>query len=143
MLDGLIVSFEVSLLESVTVTPPGRAGLVKNTGSAAHSPGANLTPAANEIFEFGLTVTPPVALGTLGSPAVAVIVANPAPTALTGTLTVVALAWKATDAGTAATPGLLEPNATAVKSSVRRRLAITGWPMHTRMPTRRWLRSRS
>ena len=111
-MDGLIVSFESSLLESVTVTPPGRAGLVKNTGSAAHSPGANLTPAANEIPEIGLTVTPAVALGTLGAPAVAVIVANPAPTPLTGTLTVVALAWKATDAGTVATPGLLELNET-------------------------------
>src|ERR1035437_530108 len=112
MLDGLIVSFEVSLLESVTVTPPGRAGLVKNTGSAADSPGATLTPEANEIFEFELTVTAAVALGTLGTPAVAVIVANPVPTPLTGTLTPVALAWKAADAGTEATPGLLELNET-------------------------------
>ena len=109
---GLTVTFERSLLDSVTNTPPGRAGLAKNTGSAADSPGASLTPAANEIFEIELTVTPAVALGTLGTPAVAVIVANPVPTPLTGTLTVVALAWKATDAGTAATPGLLELNET-------------------------------
>src|ERR1017187_7822785 len=112
MLGGLIVSFELSLLESDTVTPPGRAGLVKNTGSATDSPGANLTPAANEILEIGLTVTPAVALGTLGAPAEAVIVANPVPTPLTDTFTVVAPAWKATDAGTAATPGLLELNET-------------------------------
>src|ERR1039457_708904 len=120
MLGGLIVSFELSLLESDTVTPPGRAGLVKNTGSATDSPGANLTPAANKIFEIGLTVTPAVALGTLGTPAVAVIVANPVPTPLTGTLTVVALAWKATAAGTAATPGLLELNETVRRSEERR-----------------------
>jgi hypothetical protein len=65
------------------------------------------------MLEFELTVTPAVAAGTFGTPAVAVIVADPRPTPLTVTLTEVELAGKFTDAATAATPGLLEINATA------------------------------
>jgi hypothetical protein len=63
--------------------------------------------------EVELTVTPAVAVGTLGTPAVAVIVANPGLTPLTGTLREVVLAAKAADAKTAATPGLFELNDTA------------------------------
>ena len=67
-----------------------------------------MTPEATEILEIEPAVTAAVALGTLGTPAVAVIVAEPMPATLTGTLTAVVLAGKVTDAATAATPGLLE-----------------------------------
>jgi hypothetical protein len=63
--------------------------------------------------EFELTVTPAVAAGTFGTPAVAVIVADPRPTPLTGTLREVVLGWKVADAATVATPELLELNETA------------------------------
>jgi hypothetical protein len=46
---GLTVTFEVSLLESVTVTPPGGAASVKNIGSEASPPGATFKPEANVI----------------------------------------------------------------------------------------------
>jgi hypothetical protein len=46
---GLTVTFEVSLLESVTVTPPGGAAFVKNTDSGTAPPGATFKPEANVI----------------------------------------------------------------------------------------------
>jgi hypothetical protein len=46
---GLTVTFEVSLLESVTVTPPGGAAFVKNTGRGTAPPGATFKPEANVI----------------------------------------------------------------------------------------------
>jgi hypothetical protein len=114
MLDGLTVSLELSLLESPIVTPPGRAPLVRNTGSVADSPGATFTPAPIEIFELAppVTVTPAIAPVTFATLAEAVIVAEPELAPLTGTTTDVAFAVKDTEAGTAATDGLLELNET-------------------------------
>ena|SRR5215813_13987723 len=103
-----MVSFELSLLSSVTDTPPGRAGLVRKTGIGTTWPGATLTPEVNKIPEAELTFTEAMAFETLGAPATAVMVAAPEPTPVTGTTTLVAPASKLTDGGTDAAAGLLE-----------------------------------
>jgi hypothetical protein len=79
------------------------------------SPGATDTPEAREIADAPFTVTAAVAPVTLGTPAAAAAftVAEPVAPAVTGTLTVVAFAGIVIEAGTLATPGLLEVSVTA------------------------------
>src|SRR5664279_4995848 len=132
MFVGFTVSVELSLLDSDTVTPPGRAGFARNTDSPTDSPGDTISPAASEMSEAAVTFTVAVAFGTLGAPAAAVIVAEPAPAPFTGTLTLVALAAKPTEAGTVAAATLLEvretvrPAAGAGDDRVKVRLFVPG-----------------
>jgi hypothetical protein len=65
-LDGLIVTLEVSLLDSVTKTPEER-GLANVSVNERYSPGATVTPEASIISEPNLTVTAAVALETFGA----------------------------------------------------------------------------
>ena len=100
---GEMVSLERSLLVSVTVTPPAGAGVPKVTGKSTEVlrptfkfTGSVMTPGA-------VTVTPTVALAILGVVVLAVIVVEPGPTAVTGTVTLFWLAGIVTDKGTVAT----------------------------------------
>ena len=88
-------------------TPPGPAAVASVTGYCRDCP----TPSARLAgvcigAEADATVTVAVAVPKFGT--VAVITVEPAATAVTGTLTLVALAAKVTVAGTVATLGLLE-----------------------------------
>ncbi len=101
---GDMVTLEVSLLVSVMKTPPAGAALVKVTGNGTVSPGANAVLAGTMMSLT--TVTLAVVLAIPG--ALAVIVAEPGPTPVTGTGTLVAPAPNVTVAGTVATAVLLE-----------------------------------
>jgi hypothetical protein len=46
---GVTVNFELSLLERLTVIPPGGAASVKNTERGTESPGATVKPEDNVI----------------------------------------------------------------------------------------------
>ena len=105
---GEMDNLVVSPLASVTVTPPAGAGVPKVTGKStevlrptAKFTGTVMTPGA-------VTVTPAVALAILGVLVLAVIVAEPGPTAVTGTVTLFWLAGIVTDGWTVATPLLEE-----------------------------------
>jgi hypothetical protein len=111
-LAGLIVNLEVSLLDSAIETPPDGAAAVRNTGSDAELPGATTMPAPSVMPAAAVTVTLAVAGVTFGALAVAVIVADPAAPAVTGTLTVVAPAGILALPATPATPGLLDASVT-------------------------------
>ena len=104
MFAGDTVTFEGSLLVSVMKTPPAGAGLTKVTGNGAESPGATVVLAGTMMSLR--TVTLAVALAMPG--ALAVIVAEPGPTPVTGTGTLVAPAANVTVGGTLATAVLLE-----------------------------------
>ena len=123
---GEMDNLVVSLLASVTVTPPAGAGVPKVTGKSTEVlrptfkfTGSVMTPGA-------VTVTPAVALAILGVVVLAVIVVEPGPTAVTGTVTLFWLAGIVTDKGTVATLLLeeLRVNVTlegAITESVRER----------------------
>ena len=103
---GDTVTFVGSLLTSEMNTPPAGAAVPKVTGKFSVSPGINVI-AAGRIIGAGLkTVMVAVALARLGP--LAVIVAEPVPIAVTGTLTLILFAGMVTVGGTVATPGLLE-----------------------------------
>ena len=104
---GDTVTFVGSLLTNEMNTPPAGAAVPKVTGKFSVSPGINVI-AAGRIIGAGLEkiVMVAVALARLG--ALAVIVAEPAPTAVTGTLTLMPFAGMVTVSGTVATPVLLE-----------------------------------
>jgi hypothetical protein len=101
------VTFVVSLLESDTLRFAGAAtGKVIGNGTVCPSPRVGFA---------GTPIGPPLATvieddveGTLGAAVLAVIVADPSVTALTNTLAVVAPDAIVAEAGTVATPGLLE-----------------------------------
>jgi hypothetical protein len=101
---GVTVTLEVSLLVSVMKTPPDGAGFVKVTWNGAESPGATVTLAGTRMSLT--TVTLALVLAMFG--ALAEIVADPAPTPVTGTFTLIAPAANIRVAGTVATPVLLE-----------------------------------
>lgn len=101
---GDTVTLEVSLLVSVMKTPPAGAALVKVTGNGTVSPGATVVLAGTMMSLT--TVTLAVVLAIPG--ALAVMVAEPGPTPVTGTGTLVAPAANVTVAGTVATAVLLE-----------------------------------
>jgi hypothetical protein len=105
---GDIVSFAASLLTSVTVTPPGGAGVPNVIGNGAVCPSPTVAFDGRPMAPGNVTVTLAVALATPTSPEVAVIVAVPTPLAVTGTFMLVTLAGIVIDAGTVATPELLE-----------------------------------
>src|SRR4051812_3660354 len=103
-----MASFAVSLETSVTVTPPTGAGVPRLIGNAAVCPSPRVGLEGRTIAPGEVTVTLAVAFATLASPEVAVIVAVPAAFPETGTFTLLADAGMVTEAGTLATPELLE-----------------------------------
>jgi hypothetical protein len=111
--EGDTVAIELSLLASVIFTPPGGAAAPNATGKFTLLPAATVVPAGNRMPPAAgwVTVTLAVALPTFG--ALAVIVADPAVTPVTGTGTLVAPIAKFTAAGTVATVVSLELRPTA------------------------------
>src|SRR5215475_9364087 len=99
---------ELSLLASVTLTPPGRAGLERKTGIGVNSPGASLTPEASVIPVPPETLTVAVASGTLGKPVDAVMVACPEASPVMVAVVLEAFGWNTAEAEMLATVGLLE-----------------------------------
>jgi hypothetical protein len=123
---GEKVSLERSLLVSVTVTPPAGAGVPNVTGKSTEVLRPTFKFDGTVIAPGGVTVTPAVALAILGVVVLAVIVVDPCPMAVTGTLTLFWLAGMVKDTGTVATPLLeeLRVNVTpegAITESVRER----------------------
>src|SRR5215216_2903106 len=112
-LAGEMVRIAVLLLASVTVTPPAGAGEPRLIGYAALCPSPIVRLEGRLIAPGEVTVTLAVALATPASPEVAVSVAVPTAFPVTGTLTLVANAGIVTEAGTLATPELLELSPTA------------------------------
>src|SRR5215467_8746282 len=112
--DLVIVTLDVSLLESVTVTPPGGAGVPKLIGNAAVCPNPNVGLAGRLMAPGDVTVTLAVALATFASPEVAVIVAVPTPIAVNSTLMLLRFAGIVTESGTVTTPVLLEVRFTTI-----------------------------
>ena len=123
---GEKVSLERSLLASVTVTPPAGAGVPKVTGKSTEVLRPTFKFTGSVMSPGAVTVTPAVALAILGVLVLAVIVADPCPTAVTGTVALFWLAGMVTDTGTVATVLLeeLRVNVTlegAITESVRER----------------------
>src|SRR5438270_13311597 len=101
----------LSLLARVTVTPPAGAGAPnKVIGNRTDWPSGTFTLAGSPMVgtEVPVTVTVAVAPVTVGALLVAVMVAVPAATPVTGTGTLAAPAGIVTVDGTEATAGLLE-----------------------------------
>src|SRR5215472_16258189 len=98
-LAGDTVTLVVSLLLSVTVTPPAGAAVPRVIAKAADCPGATTTLEGKVMVPGAATVTLAVVSATLGR-ALAWMVVVPGATPVTGTLTLVALAAKLTVAGT-------------------------------------------
>jgi hypothetical protein len=98
----------VSLLVSERNTPPDGAAVPNVTGNGADCPGTTVTLAGRMIPDCVApgTVTLAVAFPKFG--VLAVIVAEPCATPVTGTFTLVAPAANVTVAGSVATPVLLE-----------------------------------
>lgn len=111
-LSGEIVTKDGLLLASETVTPPERAGLERKTGNAAVSPGPSTIPAVIVISAPALTATLVEAPVTFGALLPALTTALPELTPVIETATAATFAGKKTDAGTVATPGLLEESDT-------------------------------
>ena len=103
---GVTAAFEVSLLFSMTVTPPAGAGAGKIIARATDCPNVTVVLGGRRIAADDVMVTPAVALGI--PVALAVIVAEPAATPVTGTATLVVFAPKLTVGAALATPALLE-----------------------------------
>ena len=97
----------MSVLVSVTLTPPVGAGVPNVTGNDADWLGPTAIFAGKLIVPGGATVTVAVVSGTLGS-ALAWIVVEPPPTPVTVTFRLVTPAAKFTVEGTEATLGLSE-----------------------------------
>jgi hypothetical protein len=99
-------TFVASLLMKLTVTPPAGAGADRVTASDVDPP--KLIAALLTLTDcVGVTVTVAVVSVMFGR-ALAWIVAVPAETPVTGTVTLVVFAGKVTVAGTVATPGVSE-----------------------------------
>src|SRR5512141_2286292 len=94
------LTLDVSLLARPTVMPPAGAGIPKVTWNGACWPGGTVTLEGRVIAPC--TVTFDVASGMLGRP-LAWITAEPGPTAVTGTDTVLVPAANVTEEGTVAT----------------------------------------
>src|SRR5579884_2451770 len=109
---GEIVTLDVSLLDRLTVTPPAGAADGRVTFNAVDWPSPTLLLAGTPIVPGLTTVTDAVAFDMFD--AVAVMVADPGATPVTGTFTVVALAATVTLAGTLAAAVLLEFNVTGI-----------------------------
>jgi hypothetical protein len=105
---GEIDSLEESLLVSVTVAPPAGAGDPKVTGKSTEVLRPTFKFTGTLISPGAETVTPAVAFAILGVVVLAVIVVEPGPTAVTGTVTLFWPAAMVTDNGTVATPLLEE-----------------------------------
>jgi hypothetical protein len=105
---GATVTFEVSLLVSVMNTPPDGAGFAKVTEKFTCWPGATVVLAGRMIPDAAGEETIALAVAFPKPGVIAVIVAEPAATPVTGTFTLVAPAANVTVAGTVATPVLLE-----------------------------------
>ena len=104
---GAIVAFDGSLLVRVMNTPPAGAAVPNVTGNGADWPGGTVTLAGKMIPDsVEETVTLAVAFPKFG--VLPVIVAEPAPTPVTGTLTLVPPVPNVTVAGTVATPVFVE-----------------------------------
>ena len=106
-LAGVTLTFDGSLLASVTVMPPAGAAAGSVIGNATDWPSPTLALDDTRMVPGLTTVTLAVVSPTLGR-ALAWIAAEPIPTPVTGTVTLVALAANVTVAGTMATPELLE-----------------------------------
>jgi hypothetical protein len=106
-LEGETVTFVLSLLLSVTVTPPAGAGVPSVIGNAADWLGPTETLAGRLIAPGGITVTLAVTSPTFGRE-LAWITVVPTATAVTWTTVLVAFAAKFAVAGTVATFVLLE-----------------------------------
>src|ERR1017187_2212353 len=105
-----IVTFEVSLLLSATVTPPVGAAVPKMMGYGVGWFGATVRVAGRPIVPAAVTVTLAVVLAMFGVTVLAVIVVDPAPPGVTGTFTLFWFAGIVTETGTVATPVLEEFN---------------------------------
>jgi hypothetical protein len=106
-LAGDMVSVLVSVLDNATFTAAAAAcGNV--TAKVAVFPRPTVGLAGRPIGPAVTTVTATLVLGTFGASVLAVMVAEPKATAVTGTFVVVAPAAKLTLAGTVATLGALE-----------------------------------
>ena len=86
--------------------------MLKLIGRDADCPGATVTPLASVMSAPATTVKLKAELWTLGTFTLAVIVVEPLPTAVTGTVALVEEPPKVTDAGTVATLELPEPRDT-------------------------------
>ena len=106
-LEGEMFTRVVSLLLSVTVTPPAGAAVPSVTGNATDWPGGTVTWAGRLIVPGGRTVTLAV-VSAISGKALACRVAVPTPIAVTAITALVALAVNVAVAGTLATPVLLE-----------------------------------
>src|SRR5271165_2460818 len=105
--DGNTVTFVVSLLDILTLTPPGPAALGRVMLKGVTWPMPTLTLEGTPMPPALWTVTLAVVFAMLGREQ-ALMVAEPAATPVTGTVVLVALAAKVTVAGTVATLVLLE-----------------------------------
>lgn len=106
-LTGVMVTFVVSLLDSVIVTPPAGAGIDRLTEKAVDWPGPTVTLAGRIMFPGLTTVTVAFISGMLGRE-LARMMDFPSATLVTGTVTLVAFAAKVALAGTVATVVSLE-----------------------------------
>ena len=102
------MTLEVSLLDRLTVTPPGGAGEERLTANMVDCPRDATIPGARTTAPAACTVIAAVALAMFGAAALAVMVALPCAMGITGTLTVVAEAANVTVAGTVAASVLLD-----------------------------------
>ena len=103
-----IVTFEVSLLLSATVTPPAGAALPKVTGNGVGWFGATVRLEGSPIIPAAVTVTLAVVFAIFGVAVLAVIVVEPGPPSVTGTFTLFWFAGIVTETGAVATPALEE-----------------------------------
>lgn len=113
MFSGVIVTFPVSLLVRLMNTPPDGAGLDNVIGNATCWPGATITPEGRMMSRVNVTATFADAADTVAKLVVAVITADPAPVAVTGTLMLLEFAAIVAVAGTVATLVLFEARLTA------------------------------
>ena len=126
---GVMVTFEVSLLLNVTVTPPVGAGVPNVTAKAADCVGLTVTFVGRLIVPGATTVTLAVVSAILGVE-LAWMVVVPGATPVTATVAVVPLAAMFTVAGTVAAAVLLElrlivtPPAGAGADSVKVRFCV-------------------
>jgi hypothetical protein len=126
-LSGATVIFEVSLLASATVTPPAGAGAPKVIPNETDWPSPTDRLAGKPIVPGTTTVTPADVSARVGK-ALAWIVVEPTPTLATGTVTLVALTAKFTDAGTVATPTFPELRLTVMAEGAgTERFSVRFW----------------
>jgi len=107
-LAGDMVSLDVSSLDNDTVTPPVGAGDPNVTGKSTAVLRPTLTFAGSVMLPGAVTVTLAVALVRFGVRVLAVIVVEPGPTAVIGTITLFWFAGMVTVNGTVAAFGFEE-----------------------------------